>query len=187
MPARIDYEYRDDDLPALGVGLDIRYEPLVMRYVLHGLRFERDVHDMELTGTVLRTVTVHELLRSAASKARVKPLVEFAFEIQEAGSFVPNEPAKLVAQGPSEETLNAIARHYRVAEVIGIRPALYLQGILAIPYPTVSNWIARAKKAGHFPDSASLAADQEILKARFPDQFREGLELLKVTDDWGTH
>lgn len=186
MPARLDYQCRDDDFAALGVALEVRYEPLVMKYVLHGLTFVRDTPEVEVTGTVLRTVPVHELLKRAASKARVKPLLRGDFKPQEAGSFGPSDPQALVRQGPSNETLQAIARHYRVAEVIGLKPALYLQSFLEIPYPTVSNWISRSKSAGFFPTDASIATDTESLKLSYPEDYEEGQSLIFKTNGWGS-
>ncbi len=186
MPARLEYQCRDDDFAALDVKLEVRYEPLVMKYVLHGLTFVRDTPDVEVTGTVLRTVPVHELLKRATSKARVKPLLPGDFKSQEAGSFGPSDPNSLVAQGPSDETLLSIARHYRVAEVIGLKPALYVQSFLGIPYPTVSNWISRAKTAGFFPTTASIAADAETLKMSSPEAYDEGQNLLLKNNDWGS-
>lgn len=185
MPVHVDYRYSDDRLPGVIVGVDALYEPSLRKYVLNRLNFVRAVPEIELTGTLLRTVPVHELLKLAAARARVKPINQGAFKSQLAGEFAPENPAALVAQGPSTETLTVVARHYRVAEVIGVKPALYLQGILNIPYPTVSNWISRAKNAGLFPTDVSIDADAQALKDRFPAEVDEGQKLYAELQKWG--
>ena len=187
MPARIDYRFRDDDLAWLQISLDVHFEPTVMRYVLHGMALRRDVPELELTGTVLRTVPVHELMRSATLKAKVKPLDPANFKICEAREFVPSDIESLLKQGPNRQTLEVVARHYRVAEVVGLKPAVYIQNFLGIPYPTVSNWISRAKAAGYFPSEESLSDDRRKLEASYPDDYAEGVRILsKMNETWGS-
>ena len=106
MPARLSSIVRDIDLPGIWVSVDVHFEPTVMRYVLHGMAIERDDPAIELTGTLLRTVPIHELMRSATQQAKVKPLDRGNFKICPAGEFVPTEIEslinhfKLVMEGP---------------------------------------------------------------------------------------
>ena len=186
MPARISSVVRDSALPGVWVSLDVHFEPLVMRYVLHGMAIKRDDPAIEVTGTLLRTVPLHEFMRSATLKANVKPLDRGNFKICKAGEFVPTDIESLLQQGPSPQTLEIVARHYRVAEVVGLKPAVYIQDFLGIPYPTVSNWISRAKTAGFFPSEESLSDDRRKLEERYPDAFAEGVTILsKINKTWG--
>jgi len=187
MPARLSSIVRDIDLPGIWVSVDVHFEPTVMRYVLHGMAIERDDPAIELTGTLLRTVPIHELMRSATQQAKVKPLDRGNFKICPAGEFVPTEIESLIQQGPSPQTLEVVARHYRVAEVIGLKPAAYIQRFMGIPYPTVSNWISRAKAAGFFPTAESLSDDRRKLEVTYPDDYVEGVRILsQINETWGS-
>ncbi len=89
-----------------------------------------------ISGTTLREIQVSRL--AARAVAQVVPDVAYSEE----------ERAAIRANGPTPESLRAVARIYESARIVGKPPAREIEIQLGLPRTTASKWIRRAREVG---------------------------------------
>jgi hypothetical protein len=122
------------------------YDPILRRFVAESVELVRSGEGKEVTGTSIRTIRVQEYVHQALDMVGVyfrRPSGAWVM-LNDAADEIPTAKE----QGPVPETLAWVARVYRLAEIMNARPAKTVAEEFAIPYPTATNWIARARAAG---------------------------------------
>lgn len=136
-----------DDEEGLRVSLSASFDEALGRYYIESITVSAESSAHELTGAVMRDLPLHTYLREA-----LLDLVEI--RLQGSGEVFSLEDVRrdreaIVAGGPSSwETLRAVARVYRAAEILGLRPAKAVQDHLGLTAPTATLWIRRARDIG---------------------------------------
>lgn len=115
------------------------YDPQAGRYRGQTLTVEA-IEGREVTGEMLRTVRVKDVLRDAITRHMVDELWPLI-----SGRPSPLEPAG----GPTTETLQQVALLYRIALLVGDAPAKAVAEALGVPRPTASRWATRARDRGY--------------------------------------
>ncbi|AVT37398.1 hypothetical protein [Plantactinospora sp. BB1] len=103
------------------------------RYVTRRVVVEAD-DGQEVTGERLRELPVARLLRLATQGA-VAP-------------YLAQHPADMGKAGPTTETLQQVARVYRLALLSGDAPTQAVAEWLAVPRSTAGRWVTRARDRG---------------------------------------
>lgn len=88
----------------------------------------------EVTGEVLRGITVAQMVRLATQNSFGRQLAEW--------------PAELAKVGPTTETLQQVARIYRLALLLGDAPTNAVASALGVPRSTAGRWVTRARDRG---------------------------------------
>jgi hypothetical protein len=114
------------------------------RYVIDDLHIRRRPGGPAVTGELIRKIPVHHIMRRA---------VVDATEYRENGQvsqirLTDSDLKRIVGNGPTDETLQWVARLYVSGELAGIAPAKNVRSILEIPTSTAGYWIRRAKDRG---------------------------------------
>lgn len=152
--SEITFEIPVSKLPAGigGVTVVAVYNPEVRKMVVDELTLKRPTGGSTTAiGTDLRQLPLREYLRGAMREC--PPLTRGTD-----GSLTPVEfPAKARAAakdagGTKPETLQLVSQMVQYAQVMGISTAQYLSDELGVSYPTATNWMSRARKAGYLPE-----------------------------------
>jgi hypothetical protein len=134
------------------------------RYVVEELRITRQDDGPPITSELIRKIPVHAIIRSTASLAvELRPARAFdgrpdlQLAVLRAGiedmivrtvedlALSPDDRKRLVAAGPTDETLLWVARVYILAELAGDPPAKVVRETFGVPTSTAGYWIRRAK------------------------------------------
>ncbi|MGZ3141910.1 hypothetical protein ACVDFE_07905 [Lentzea chajnantorensis] len=126
------------------------------RLVVESLCVHRREGGEPVTGEALRKITVQSVLRDslrAATKIRggLGADLPEGTPVRAQGMITVAEAERLRDEGPTAETLNWVARIYRVADVIGDPPTKAVREAFGISQSTAGNWIGRARSAGLIP------------------------------------
>ncbi len=108
-----------------------------------------------VTGEVLRTVPVASLVRECEGMVWVgdeppaDDISDEAFlESIWAHTFSNEVAARLAANGPTQETLEAVAQVYQLAYLVGAHPTQAVEGRFRLPRSTAGRWVSLARKRG---------------------------------------
>jgi hypothetical protein len=120
------------------------------RYVVQELRITRQNEGEPITSELIRKIPVQRLIRGLVSDAVelwiLQPSPEgtrnYAISLVELSE---DERGRLVAAGPTDETLLWVARIYVMAELAGDPPAKSVRETFGVPTSTASYWIKRAR------------------------------------------
>lgn len=121
------------------------------RYVVQELRVTRQDGAPPITSELIRMIPIQGLLRGA-----VVSMVDVRLDLQPRQDgpgilsvkrvVLPQpERERLVAAGPTDETLLWVARFYILANLAGEPPAKFVRQTFGIPVSTAGYWIRRAK------------------------------------------
>jgi hypothetical protein len=114
------------------------------------LRITRQNEGEPITSELIRKIPVQRLIRGLVSDAVelwiLQPSPEgtrnYAISLVELSE---DERGRLVAAGPTDETLLWVARIYVMAELAGDPPAKSVRETFGVPTSTASYWIKRAR------------------------------------------
>ncbi|MCU1668042.1 MAG: hypothetical protein JWP40_969 [Blastococcus sp.] len=103
-----------------------------------------------VTGEALRQVTVAAFVRLAVRAGAVIGKEPWAPESERLmyGHLDAKHRDLLREAGPVRETLEWVARAYRLAMAMGERPTKYVEEVFEVPRYTASRWIASARGQG---------------------------------------
>jgi hypothetical protein len=132
------------------------------RCVVQKLLITRQANGAQITSELIRGIGVQGLIRGSVSDSVELRYQQPSIEVERAYTvgevvLVPEERDRLVAAGPTDETLRCVARIYVMAELAGDPPAKFVKENLDIPMSTANSWIRRAKDRGTL-DDAGLSA-----------------------------
>jgi hypothetical protein len=134
VPARFSVEVKDDRTAEYDIELTARL--VDGRYVAEGLTVTKKQRGPEVTGEGLRKVKVAALLYLGAVK-------------ETAGAVPPTwELRRLRAGGPTDETLELVARVYRIAFMCRYPPTQDVAYSFGVPRPTAARWVGLARERG---------------------------------------
>lgn len=150
LPKAVEIEVFNEPGVELQLEIDVIYDQVLRRYVATEVKARRKREGQEINSLSLRSVRIQEILRRGLSG-----VVRVESEDGEVMPFPlsPMRAAEIVALGPSNrETLLWIARVYRVAEVLNLRPAKEVQDQFGLKVSTAAVWIRRARDTGALTD-----------------------------------
>lgn len=113
------------------------------RYVVDVLTIRRQEGGVSITGEHIRKIPVQEIVLSL-----VKSLLGPVPGSTESAKIARKEIKAAVEAGPTDQTLEVVARFYVIAELAGEPPAKSVRETLKIPASTANVWIRRAKDRG---------------------------------------
>lgn len=117
-------------------------------YVVQDLHITRQEGGAPITSKLIRKIAVQDLIRGVVSDSLSKgdspSEAENVFAIKQV-VLTPEERQRLVAAGPTDETLLWVARTYYLAELTSEPPAKSVGVTFGIPMSTANVWIRRAK------------------------------------------
>ena len=113
------------------------------RYVVDVLTIRRQEGGVSVTGEHLRKIPVQEIVLSLVSD-----LLSTILGGTESAKITRKEIKAAVEAGPTDQTLDLVARIYVFAELAGEPPAKSVRETLDIPTSTAGYWIRRAKDRG---------------------------------------
>jgi hypothetical protein len=129
-----------------GFDLAARIEPQHGRLVITQLTIEQRPDGPPVTTDQIRSLPLTALAQAAS---RLVETAEFpTMENTESPDFTPDHIARLVAEGPVEETLNVAAWIYRRALIMGEPPARAVQRTFDITRSRADRWISMARQRG---------------------------------------
>ena len=114
------------------------------RYVVDVLTIRRREGGVSITGEHLRKIPVQEVVQEVV-KGLTMPV---PFGRKEPAKFTRKEIKTLVEAGPTDQTLEVVARIYVIAELSGEPPAKSVRETFKVPPSTAGYWIRRAKDRG---------------------------------------
>ncbi|MBP1053061.1 hypothetical protein J6397_23165 [Rhodococcus qingshengii] len=102
-----------------------------------------------VTGVALRSIAVQSVVK-AYVRMEVTTWMPYAAgtRVVAFGILEEEEAQKLRSLGPVPETLEAVAKVYRVAEFLEDPPVKAVEAAFSIPRGTAGSWIGRARAAG---------------------------------------
>ena len=121
------------------VRIEADYRDASGRYEVAAVTVSR-LGDDEVTGLALRQIPVAGILRQGVA--------EVVLNQSGAMHHLDPHPRNLAAQGPTDETIRAVARIYRLATLLGDPPAQRVAETLGVSRGTASNWAIRARDRG---------------------------------------
>lgn len=142
-----------DDLPTrVDTYIRAQYEADTGRYLAKDVRVEAVAPGHEITGTLLRDIRLREYIRSALEET---PLREWHGEwvgvLPIRKKLTPALIESLTRKGPKPETLEWVAKIYRISEVCSLPPNKAVVDVFSGVDPrTVGRWIAKAKQLPDF-------------------------------------
>lgn len=105
-----------------------------------------------VSGAALRSIPVQGVIRQFAKmELRLAMGAEVGEEVSALGLIPTKEVERLRALGPLAETLEAVAKVYRLAEFVGDAPTKSIEDCFGISRSTAGAWIGRARSAGFIP------------------------------------
>lgn len=105
-------------------------------YEVDKLVCSRKKNGPEITGELIRSLPVARLLQQSAVKANTFQASPHA------------DAAKIREQGPTDESLQVVARVYRLALAIREDPTAAVASGLQLPRPTAARWVKTARARG---------------------------------------
>jgi hypothetical protein len=124
------------------------------RYEVEELVCSRKKNGDEITSEMIRSLPVGKLLRWGAINANTllaSPRVD---------------AAKIRTQGPTDESLRAVARVYRVAFAAREDPTAAVASGLQLPRPTASRWVKTARQRGFLGPTEERRAGERKRKGK---------------------
>lgn len=105
-----------------------------------------------VTGAALRSIPVQPVIRQFA-KMEIQWALGFGAgtEVSALGLIPTKDVDRLKKQGPVNETLEAVAKVYRLAEFVGDAPTKSIEDCFGISRSTAGAWIGRARSASLIP------------------------------------
>jgi hypothetical protein len=174
------------DASALGEGdlahanMRLEYSAATGRYEIAAFGIDRRNADIEITGSLWRTVRVRSITRAVIEIALplwVEPITILRLRgMASAGK----ESLPLDLDGNDLLLLTAIV--YRIAEISSENPALAVSETLGLKQRTATNWIQRARDAGYLSTLIDPADPRRVAEAierqfpRFPKRSPEEIE-----------
>lgn len=127
-----------------------------LRYVVDELTIHRREGGVSITGEHLRKIPVQEVVQEVVKGLTWAGVADADGQIQAPVTFGDKEPARLtrkeikaiVEAGPTDQTLEVVARIYVIAELSGEPPAKSVRETFKVPPSTAGYWIRRAKDRG---------------------------------------
>lgn len=160
-PLEISASFPDEERDGILITAEARYSNEIERFVLHKLAVESTDPSYEITGTLLRALPVRAYHRTAGSELPYFNINSEIWSKVPAIQARPEDLPNLLAMGPCPETFAAVAKFYRLAEILGYRPAAHIQKVFGLPSGTASEWINRARE--FFPTESSVKAEAQQL------------------------
>jgi len=131
---------------AQGFDLVARVEPQHGRFVITELTIRQRADGPPVTTDQIRSLPLTALAQAAS---RLVETAEYpTLDDMESPDFTPETVARLVAAGPTEETLNAAAWIYRRALIMGEPPARAVHETFEITRSRADRWISMARQRG---------------------------------------
>lgn len=125
-----------EDISGYAVQITAGYDADSGRYVTRRLMVQ--ANDGEVTSEGIRAIPVASVLRLTVTGV-VGPML-----FREVG-----QPAPVGKAGPTEETLRAVARIYRLAVLLGGPATQQVAISLGVPRSTAGRWVTRARDRGY--------------------------------------
>lgn len=151
------------------------YSEAESKYVLRQVAIGSSDSAAEITGQLIRSVQFQEILLKGLSQLKFLDLNSHSFSQVPALKYRPAKRDEIIKQGPTKQSLEAVALLYRIAEVLNANQGKHVEGILNIPYATAANWISRARKQGAFESIADISKvfpkAKELQENIKPDSF----------------
>lgn len=143
--APIEATYTETGLPGVAA---IRMTIDVVEGRLEPVRVDvQAAEGQAITGTILRSVPVHELARYALSGVLMRRIDgrDDAWAHVDGLSI---DPDAVRAAGPTDESLRVVADIYEIARLMGLPPARQVEKDLGLPRTTASKWVRKAREKG---------------------------------------
>jgi hypothetical protein len=126
------------------------------RVVLDEITVRRRDGGEPVTGEALREIAVQSILRAHIRAAiqvmgQGAPDVKPGEPVRAQGLLSPATAERLRQLGPEPETLQWVARVYRVSDAVGDPPTKAVRQTFGISQSAAGNWIGRARSAGLIP------------------------------------
>jgi hypothetical protein len=179
-PQRISGVFPDSDHAGISISAGAHYSSSAERFVLHSLTVESNDPQIEVTGTLLRALPVRGYHRQAGSELPYFDLFSNSWSTVPAIQAKPDDLDELLADGPAQRTLEAVAKYYRIAEVLGYRPAAHIQKLFHLPTSTASEWIKSARD--FFPTVVSIELETDRLNSMNIDQLLQQARAFALGD-----
>ena len=105
-----------------------------------------------VTGAALRSIPVQSIIWQFA-KLEIQLAMGFGAGVERSalGLIPTKDVERLKKQGPVNETLEAVAKVYRLAEFVGDAPTKSIEECFGISRSTAGAWIGRARSASLIP------------------------------------
>jgi hypothetical protein len=105
-----------------------------------------------VSGTSLRSIAVQSVLRQFAKmELQLSLQIEAGQDVSALGLIPTRDVERLRGQGPVPETLEAVAKVYRLAEFVGDAPTKSIEEAFGISRSTAGAWIGRARSGALIP------------------------------------
>lgn len=135
--------------------LRLEYSMDAGRYEIASFGIDRGDLPLEVSGALWRTVRVHAIASIAISRAL--PLWTIPLSVLRQRRTAGTLTGPVDFHPTDESTLLLTAVTYRIAEISSETPALAVAETMGLKQRTATNWIARARAAGHM----SITLDQD--------------------------
>jgi hypothetical protein len=138
----------------------LEYSPHAGRYEIASFGIDRGMLPLEVSGAFLRTVRVHSIVRR--SVLRSLPLWTFPVSMLRERRRLGTLPNPVEFELNRVDSLLLTALVYRMAEIADENPVEAVAETLGLKLRTATNWIARARAAGHMTTTMEQAAVRKI-------------------------
>jgi hypothetical protein len=145
-----DFTYWSEDR-ASTIDLQVEWSHEKFSYEVSSISVNRGSGGGEgLTGTALRAIPIHQLLRICINRVVHVRVGDGGDErLHEIVLEDPHWLAPFAAKGPVPETLDWVARMYLMAKIKLDPPTQFVSKSFGIPHRTASHWIKLARQRGH--------------------------------------
>lgn len=130
----------------LKLELEARFSSKAGRFIVRSVTVAAETDEYEINGSRIRAIQFNETLSSAMVGLHYFDIEKHSLSVVPALAYVPENRLEIIAAGPTENTLTAVAKLHRIATVMRANQAVHVQRALQIPYPTAANWITRARQ-----------------------------------------
>jgi len=151
-PALLQIEGETDDEV---YGFVIEVVPQGGRLVARSVKVHQRVGGPPVTGEAIRSIPVATMVRAAAGGILVEhpdeegSSIKLLSPIGLMGGVVPEAYLPRLRQnGPTDETLQWVARVYRVALLLSDPPTKAVEALFEVPRSTAGRWVAAARRRG---------------------------------------
>ncbi|WP_072687799.1 hypothetical protein [Rhodococcus marinonascens] len=102
-----------------------------------------------VTGTALRSIAIQSVVRQfVKQQIEIEHGIEAGAEVVALGLLSTSEARQLKKLGPQPETIEQVARVYRLAEFMSDAPTKAIEDAFEVSRSTAGAWIGRARAAG---------------------------------------
>ena len=118
------------------------------KLLVDSLAVDRRDDGPQITSDSLRTIAVQWLINCYVEMAIWLSFPNDKDDVVAKGLLTKAEASRLHAQGPTKETIEWVARVYKLAVLCGGAPTKWVEQSFSVSRSTAGNWIGRARAAG---------------------------------------